>query len=205
MPKTSMPPSSTPSSSMTSGHMPQGGPAVEVYGTLARIFHWLTVLLIAVQLPIGMYMVERAESTKFDATTGTLYDTHKLLGVIVLLLVLARLFYRLTNGAPSDEPTLEMWQRLVSHITHWSIYVLLIAVPIGGYLGVSYYGAAAPFGIQLPVFVAKNEDTAKLVFQLHQMGARLLLLLIAMHVGAALFHHFVRKDNVLRRMIGRPR
>jgi cytochrome b561 len=179
--------------------------ATEPYSSTARTFHWLTAALVATQVPLGVYMVYRGEATKFDATTGTLYDTHKLLGVTIFAIVLLRLLYRLARGAPGHEPTIEPWQRVVSRINHWLLYLFLLLVPIGGYLGVSYYGAAAPFGIQLPVFVEKNEDLAKAVFNLHRLGALILLALVTLHVTAALYHHFIRKDNVLRRMAGTPR
>lgn len=209
MPKTS----SAPSRPATSPSAP-----VEVYSPRARMYHWMMVPLLFAQIPIGIYMVYRGSDKKvvvggkeqvvpgiWDGVTNTLYDSHKLIGVTILLLVLARLYYRFSHGAPADEPTLEPWQKVVSHITHWAIYALLVVVAIGGYLGVSYYGAAKPFGIPLPVFVAKNEDTANAIFALHRAGGLLLAGLIAMHIGAALFHHLIRKDNVLRRMIGTPR
>lgn len=181
-------------------------PALEVYSARARMYHWITVALIAIQIPVGFYMVWRGSTLNiWDGLTNTLYDTHKLVGVLIFFLVLARLVYRLRNGAPADEPTLEPWQKTVSHLTHWMLYALLLLLPIGGYLGVAYYGAAAPFGLQLPVFVAKNEATANAIFFIHKLGGLLITLLIVMHVGAALYHHLVRKDNVLRRMIGRPR
>lgn len=199
MPKTSSAPSRPASPT-------SGPPPVEVYSPRARMYHWLTVPLVLIQIPVGIYMTYRGtELNIWDGTTNSLYDMHKLIGVVIFFLVMARLTYRLSNGAPADEPTLEPWQKVISHITHWGIYALLIMVAIGGYLGASYYGAAAPFGIQLPVFVAKNEDTAKAIFVLHRAGGILLALLITMHIGAAMFHHFIRKDNVLRRMIGTPR
>ena len=109
------------------------GRKVEVYKPMARMFHWLTVGLIAVQIPIGLYMTYRGGDLNiWDATTNNLYSSHKLIGVIILLLVLARLSYRLTQGAPSHEPTLEPWQKIVSEVTHWAIYALLIVVPVLG-------------------------------------------------------------------------
>ena len=198
MPKTTESPRSTPASA--------GGLPVEVYSPRARMYHWIMVPLLLVQIPIGVYMVYRGTTLNiWDGVTNALYDTHKLIGVTIFLLVLLRLSYRLRNGAPADEPTIEPWQKTVSHLTHWAIYALLVLVAIGGYLGVSYYGAAKPFGIQLPVFVAKNEDTANAIFAIHRAGGLILAALIAMHIGAALYHHLIRKDNVLRRMIGRPR
>jgi cytochrome b561 len=170
------------------------------YSLVARHFHWWTVALVAVQVPLGILMLEYGERTKFAAPTGQMYDAHKLIGLVILAVVAARLVYRLTHGAPADEPTLEPWQRIVSHITHWSIYALLIAVPIIGWAAVSAFGPFEPFGIKLPALLARNDDQAKLLFAVHKATAILLAALIAMHIGAALFHYVIRKDGVLNRM-----
>lgn len=182
----------------------------EVYSPVARTFHWLTVALLLVQLPLGYYMHWYANKTDFAAPSGTLYDSHKLLGLTILLFVLARLAYRLTAGAPGPEPTIEPWQRVASHATHWLIYVLLILVPIGGWLGVSYYGPFEPFGIKLPSLVAApatdvikeaNEKYSETVFGWHAAAAFALLSLIAMHLAAVVYHRVIRKDGVLARML----
>ena len=173
-----------------------------VYSPVARKFHWWTVALIATLVPLGLYMVWRGEATKFDALTGRLYDLHKLLGFTLLCVVVARLVYRFRNGAPADEPTLEWWQKAASHATHWGIYALLVAVPLGGWLGVSLYGARSIFGIvSLPPLAGQDQDAAGAIFTWHFRGAMLLVILVGAHVGAALFHHVVRKDGVLRRML----
>jgi cytochrome b561 len=180
---------------------------VEVYSGTARGFHWLTVALIAIQLPIGVYMVYRGSTLNiWDGLTNNLYSSHKLIGFVLLWLVLARLAYRLSAGAPADEPTLEPWQKAVSHTVHWVIYALLIALPIGGWIGVSAYPATNIFGLfNLPSIWTPDKAFAETILAYHGIAGLVLAGLIGMHVGAALFHHFVRKDNVLRRMIGRPR
>lgn len=170
------------------------------YSTTARRFHWWTVLLIAIQVPIGLFMVRYGAATNFAAPTGQLYDFHKILGLMILLLVVARLIYRFTRGAPADEPTLEPWEKIVSHITHWAIYALLIIVPLLGWLAISYYGPFQPFGIKLPALASQDDAKATQVFFLHMLGAYALILLIGMHVGAALMHYVIRKDGVLARM-----
>jgi cytochrome b561 len=178
------------------------GPAGEAptYSTAARRFHWWTFAFIAVQIPVGLFMVRYGAATDFAEPTGKLYDGHKLLGLTILLLAAGRLVYRLAHGAPADEPTLEPWQRLVSHLTHWGIYALLILVPILGWLAISYYGPFEPFGIKLPRLAAQNEAKATSTFFLHKLAAYALIVLLGMHVGAALFHYFIRKDGVVRRM-----
>jgi cytochrome b561 len=171
------------------------------YSTGARHFHWWTVALIAIQVPLGLYMVYRGEVTKFDALTNTLYSWHKTLGLVILLLVLARLYYRLSHGAPADEPTIEWWQKAASHVTHWSLYLLLILVPVMGWLGISLYGAREVFGLfSIPPLAAPNMPAAESVLMLHRYLAFLTVAAIGAHVGGALFHYF-RKDGVLMRML----
>jgi cytochrome b561 len=183
---------------MTPGH----SDSTATYAKGARRFHWITAAFVFIMVPVGLYMTYRGSVTNFDALTNTLYANHKLAGFILLWIVVARLVYRFTRGAPPDEPTLEPWQKAVSHLTHWGMYGLLLAIPLLGWLGVSLYDSLGlPGGLSLPGLVAKNEKTAETVFMFHKFGAILLTLMVLAHIGAALFHHVIRKDNVLRRML----
>jgi cytochrome b561 len=174
------------------------------YSTAARRFHWWTVALLAIQVPVGLYMTYRGNvQSIWDGLTNTLYSSHKTLGLVILVLVVARLVYRLVHGAPSDEPTIEWWQKAASHATHWSLYLLLILVPIVGWLGISLYGAREVFGIAtIPALAAQNSEAAGPVLMLHRYLALLTVALIVMHIGAAVvLHYFIRKDGVLQRML----
>ena len=172
------------------------------YTPTARRFHWWTAALIAIQIAIGLTMTYRAGVLKaFDTITNSLYSTHKLLGVAIFCVVVARLAYRLRHGAPPDEPTLTRWQRIAAHANHWGLYVLLLAVPILGYVATSLFGALDAFWISLPSVTQQSEAAAERVFALHYAGALLIVLLVAMHVGAALYHYLIRRDGVLARML----
>ena len=175
---------------------------VELYSPTARRFHWWTLVLVAIQVPLGLYMAYRGNTLGiFDGLTNNLYSSHKLIGITIFVVVLARLLYRLTHGAPADEPTLEWWQKVGSHLNHWSLYILLLLVPIGGYIGISQYPALDIFGIALPGIVTANQEAASTTFMLHFWGAMLLVAMIAVHFAAAMFHYLIRKDNVLTRML----
>lgn len=184
-------------------YVPNTDPPVERYSAVARAFHWITVAFVAVQVPIGLAMVYRGYDLNiWDETTNSLYSTHKLLGFTLLWVVLARLAYRFVHGAPKPEPTLEPWQRTGSTIVHWSLYVLLIVMPILGWIGISLYPALDIFGLfSLPALTSPNQELANQVLAVHASLAWLLIALIIGHAGMALFHYFVRKDNVLRRML----
>src|SRR5262249_33222848 len=96
---------------------PRGGEAEDpTYSVVAGRLPWWTVLLLATRVPRGLFMVRYGAATASADPTGKLYDSHKLIGLAILILVLARLAYRLAHGAPADEPTVEPWQKAASHI-----------------------------------------------------------------------------------------
>lgn len=174
-----------------------------VYSATARFFHWLIALLIAVMAVTGFAMVYRGKDLNiWDSLTNNLYSTHKALGLVILALVILRLFYRLVVGRPADEATITPFQRMASHTVHWSLYVLLIAIPIGGWLGVSLFPALDVFGLfQIPALTSPNKALSEQVLWVHGLAAYILLSLIAIHVAAALYHHIIRGDGVLTRML----
>lgn len=180
-------------------------PGVHVYRTGARRLHWLMAGLVIAQIAAGLLMVyegpEGSLVVRF-AEALSLYDGHKLLGLVLLALVLFRLGYRIWVGTPPDEPSLEPWQREASHLVHAWIYLLLIVIPLLGWAGVSLYPAVVLFGsFSIPAILEPNREASAAVLAAHRYGAFALMGLIGAHVGAALYHHFVRRDGVLRRML----
>lgn len=191
---------------------------IPIYSRAARNFHWLVALLIFIQLPLGFYMMYRAKEmpgvndkgepvngvwngVQDGGFTDTLFSGHKIAGILILLLVVLRLLYRLTKGAPPSDPSVPPALTGISHLVHWSIYLLLLAVPIIGYLGISYGGYLDVFGLHLPAVTPKDEKFSEEVFEWHEIAATILAALIAVHFGAALFHKIVRKDRVVERML----
>lgn len=177
--------------------------APPVYSAVARRLHWITAAAVLVMIPLGLGMAYRGNTLNlWDGLTNALYSSHKLIGFMVLWLSAGRLAYRLFHGAPPDEPTLEWWQKAGSHILHWALYGLLLAVPLLGWIGVSLYPSLTIFGLfDLPALARPSEGAAKRVLALHGWLAVALALAVAGHIGAALFHHVIRRDGVLRRML----
>ncbi len=177
--------------------------ATEIYSPAARRFHWIVVGLLMLQVPVGLYMAYRGNVLNvWDWTTNTLYSSHKLLGLVVLLIVVARLGYRLVHGAPEPEPTIETWHRVASAINHYGLYVLLLLVPLLGWIGVSLYPALDIFGLfKLPGLMAPDQKLSEVVLAYHGYAALALVAFAAVHIGAALYHYLIRGDNVLGRMI----
>lgn len=174
--------------------------ATQVYSAPARFFHWIIALLILTIIPIALVM--DGEKIKLsEATQGVLYDTHKLLGLLILAFAVFRILYRFSAGAPAHEPTLSSFQVLVSGLTHWALYALMLAVPLVGYIALQYYGDINLFGkLPIPGFTGHDEKLSERLFGLHKVLGYGMIALIALHFGAALYHYLVRGDNVLGRM-----
>lgn len=185
--------------------------ALPTYTLTARIFHWLMALLIVVQIPVGLCMSyrgnvmlnDKGEVGVWDELTNTLYSSHKLIGLSILALIVLRLAYRLTRGAPPADPSVPDALKGVSHLVHWSLYLLLLLVPIGGYLAVSYGDYLDVFNFKLPALTVKNEDMSKEIFTWHAIGAFLIIGLVTVHILAAIYHRFIRRDRVVERMLPR--
>lgn len=183
------------------------------YTSTARGLHWLIALMIFIQLPLGFYMSyrgnempsvnEKGEPVKgvWDGLTHFMYSSHKVIGLTVLLLVVLRLLYRLTRGAPRSDPSVPPALTGVSHLVHWALYALLIAMPIIGYIAISYGNYLDVFGVHLPAITEKNEDLSKEVFEWHETVAYVIIAFVTLHIVAATYHRFVRKDRVVERMI----
>lgn len=173
-----------------------------VYAPPARWFHWVTVAFILVLPVVGQIMVDDDNPFKLsDAFRAQMTSMHRTFGFILLWTIVARLFYRARNGAPADEPSLQSWEKTASHAVHWVLYALLIAVPFSGWFASSMYGERGIiFGFNLPQISWIDHDLADKIFVWHGRGAWLIVVLAAAHMAAALQHHFIKHDGVLRRM-----
>jgi cytochrome b561 len=177
------------------------GSRTDHYPATSKLLHWLVAACVLATAPVAITMT-RVEKGQ---TQDLLFAFHKSIGVLILILMLLRLVNRLAVGAPIAEPGIAPWQKTASAIVHTSFYVLLIAMPVVGYIATSAYGAPPSFfGLfTLPPIVDQNEALATPLFTLHRWVGYLLILLVLTHVSAALYHHFVRGDNVLQRMLPR--
>lgn len=170
------------------------------YSLPARLFHWTTFVFVILMVPAGLYMTNRAALTNFDATTGLIYSAHKLAGFVFFWIAAARVGYRVVNGAPPPDPSLTAAQRRASSIVHSALYVLIISVPLTGWLAVSAMPANNVFGwFDIPRLLGTDVDAAKRLFQIHGNLAVIMSVIVGVHIGAALYH-LVRKDGVFHRM-----
>ncbi|MDP3584248.1 MAG: cytochrome b [Thiobacillus sp.] len=168
------------------------------YSTTAILLHWLMALLIFTTFPLGLYMVD----LPLSPDKLKLYSYHKWIGVTVFLLIAIRLAWRATHTPPPLPDGIVVWQRRASRIAHGLLYVLMIAIPLSGWLMSSAKGFQTVwFGVlPLPDLLDRNRELGDLLAGVHKALNFSLLALVILHVGAALKHHFIERQPFLQRM-----
>ena len=168
------------------------------YTISARVFHWGMAAMILGLLALGAVMTELPKGDfRFQ-----LYDWHKQAGVLVLVLVVPRLINRLVQGVPALPAVMPPWEQKAAHLGHLALYALMVLVPFCGVL-MSQYGnhPISLLGLPLPMLVEPDKDLHEVFEELHGAVAYALLAVVLGHGAAALRHHFLLKDDVLRRML----
>ena len=169
------------------------------FGSGARIFHWLVLLLLLVQIPAGIAMIAPAlEQEAIDR----LFVLHKGLGVVLLLVVAARALWRLTHPAPPMSETIPEMERRMATTAHWVIYAVLLVVAGSGYVHVVGDGFPIEMmdALGLPTLLPLMPEVAKWASLVHRFSTFLLVALVAVHVGEVLRHHLVLRDGTMARM-----
>lgn len=168
------------------------------YTRTAKVFHWLIAVLIIIMLCVGLYMA----SLPLGPDKLKLIGLHKSTGITILFLVTLRLIWRLKHAVPPLPASLPKIYHKAAHAAHHSLYVLMFAMPLTGWAMSSAAGfPVSVFGFfTLPNIMPADKGLRVLFNDAHQWLAYLLIVMLIGHVAAALWHHFVHKDDVLRRM-----
>ncbi len=168
------------------------------FGAVAQILHWLVAALIVYQF----ILAERAESATLFQKLGIL-ATHKSVGLSVLALAVIRLFWRIYNVRPEPPANEPAARRALARLSHGLLYGLLLVIPLSGWLmssaantPVSYFG-----WLTLPDLIAPSEVWTERLLAIHAALFWSLATVVAAHAAAALYHHFVLRDDILRRML----
>jgi cytochrome b561 len=152
-------------------------PAAKGYSGTAKFLHWVIALCVLTIIPVGIAMNQEGPYQ------NQLFNLHKSLGVLILFLMILRIAYRVTAGAPAAEPGLARWQKAVSSSVHGLLYI-------------PFFGL-----FSLPPIVGPNEALSTQIFTVHRYVGFFVGVLVVMHIGAALQHYFIIKDGVLQRML----
>ena len=173
-------------------------PASTGYTRTAKGLHWLMAVLIVGLLAVGLYMHDLPLSPQ----KLTLYSWHKWFGVIVFLLVWLRLGWRLMHRPPALSGSISPAMQWAAHAGHAALYGLMIVIPLSGWLMSSAKGVQTVWFGMLPIpdLLARDRELGDLLQQVHRLLNWLLMFTLAGHLAAALWHHFVLRDDTLRRM-----
>ena len=168
------------------------------WGSVAQLLHWAIVILIIVQFVLG-YRAHWATGLKKLSTV----IPHKSWGITILALAVIRLVWRLANPTPLLPNDLKPWERAAAHVSHYGLYILLFALPLTGWIASSAHSFPVSWLglVQLPDFVSSNRPLYDSLMTVHYWLSWTLVAIAFLHIGAALKHHFVLKDDVLRRML----
>ncbi len=166
------------------------------YGSISKFFHWLIFALVFVMLVFGFLLDDIPDDYQAMA-----YNLHKLTGLTILLLMVLRLVWRLINPNPEWQ-NVKPWERYLERLVHQLLYVSLIAMPLFGWIGASSSGRGPHLGsLYLGLPIPKDKALITTCFQLHGLFAFAIIGLASLHIVAALYHYFIRKDEVLLRMM----
>jgi len=171
------------------------------YSKIAILLHWI----IAIMIIANIGLAELTEDFSREARAPYM-NFHKAIGISILLLSLARLGWRLGHKPPPLPSSMAQWQVIASKTSHVLFYVLMIGLPIGGWLWMSTYPAPFTFfGLfDVPMLpVAGNKALGEALHEGHELGGKIMLVLVLVHIAAVLKHKFVDKDGVAGRMIRR--
>lgn len=169
------------------------------YGSIAKGFHWLLFLMMTFSVVAGNFLASLPKGQeKFEAA-----GMHKSFGAVILMLIILRLAWRLMNETPKDPEGTSKTQSLMARTMHWVLYGLMFAQPLSGI----FMSQAAGFPVnffgmfEFPVLLSKNPDMAAFFLSAHRTIWIVLAITVIGHIGAAMQHHFVKKDVTLKRMV----
>lgn len=169
------------------------------YGSLSIGLHWLMfLLLIAVYVSIELHEIY----PKGSALREALKTWHFMLGLSVFALVWLRLLGLMMGSLPRIDPDPPKWQKLSAKAVHLALYAFMIGMPLLGWLMLSAEGESIPlFGLHLPTLIGPDSGLAESIEEIHEAGGTAGYFLVGLHTIAALFHHYIVRDNTLVRML----
>lgn len=172
--------------------------SAQKYGIVAKTFHWLLFFMLTFTIIAGNFLVSMPKGVEKMQAAGM----HKSFGAVLLMLIMLRLIWRLINETPKLPDETTPIEAFLAKAMHWGLYLLMFAQPLSGMMMTQASGFPVSFfGLfEFPVFLDKSPELAKIFHTMHGSIWIILTLAVVGHAGAALHHHFIKKDNVLRQM-----
>ena len=169
----------------------------EEYGLLAKLFHWVTFVILIVQVPFGFYLV----GLEFSDRRIDLENIHILIGITIFYFVLLRLIWKIFNPSPKSEHNFFRGQNLIAKANHFLLYLGIFAITISGVLKKLYMGEELNFLIFKYAFKESNFQLADSFYVVHIYANYLLIALVSLHILAVIAHHLLFKDKLIKKIL----
>ena len=163
------------------------------YGILAKLFHWITFVILIAQIPFGFYLV----GLEFSDRRIDLENIHILIGITVFYITLFRLIWKFFNSSPTEGNSFFKGQIFIAKANHFFLYLSIFTITISGILKKLYMGEKLNFIFFRYGFKKDNFQLADLYYEVHIYVNYLLIVLVALHILAVIVHHFIFKDKIL--------
>jgi len=163
------------------------------YGLLAKLFHWITFVILILQIPFGFYLV----GLEFSDRRIDLENIHILIGITVFYITLFRLVWKFFNSSPTEGNSFFKGQIFIAKANHFFLYLSIFTITISGILKKLYMGEKLNFLFFSYGFKKDNFQLADLYYEVHIYANYLLIVLVALHILAVIVHHFIFKDKIL--------
>ena len=163
------------------------------YGLLAKLFHWITFVILITQIPFGFYLV----GLEFSDRRIDLENIHILIGITVFYITLFRLIWKFFNSSPTEGNSFFKGQIFIAKVNHFFLYLSIFTITISGILKKLYMGEKLNFLFFSYGFKKDNFQLADLYYEVHIYANYLLIVLVALHILAVIVHHFIFKDKIL--------
>lgn len=169
------------------------------YGSISIKMHWLMFILMAATFT---FIECRVFFEKGTEMRDLFKMWHFMLGLLVLVMVIIRIYFRLTQVTPKITPPPSAMQNMAAKAAHLVLYIFMVAMPIAGWFMLSAFGKPIPFfGLELPPLMAVNKEIGGTIHDIHELVGRIGYFVIGLHALAALIHHYIQKDDTLTRML----
>ena len=166
------------------------------YGTISKIFHWLSAAVLIIQVPLGFYLVDM----DFSEKRLTIESIHVILGLSIFYLTLLRLIYKLFNPTPSLGNNIFPGQRFIAKLNHILLYLSILVITTSGALKKLFNGEMLDLFL-FDIEIKDNFELAELFYDIHILSNYTLIALISLHIFAVIIHKVVFKENLLKKIL----
>jgi cytochrome b561 len=166
------------------------------YGVISKILHWVSALLLLIQIPIGFYLVD----LDFGEKRINVEKIHIIIGLSIFYLVILRLFIKIINPTPKLEPSIFKGQKFLAKLNHLLLYVTILSITISGILKKLFNGETLVILFK-EIKIQDNFELADQFYEIHILSNYLMIALIAIHILAVIVHKIFFNDSLLKRML----